>query len=308
RALADRFRDACRMALRSMNAHRLRSFLTMLGIIIGIASVVSVVALGKGTQEKVLSNIASLGTNTLEIFPGKDFGDVRSGKITTLNVSDAEALAQQPYAAAVTPTVSTSGVVRYGTAEANAQINGVGAGYFDAKGSKLLEGRLFDATSVRDISQDVVIDENTLKGLFGSGAIDPVGKVIFIGDVPCRVIGVIRPQEGGFGSSANLSLYLPYTTVQTRFLGDQSLRSITLRVSDNVSTDLAQEAVTQLLTRRHDAKDFFILNTNDIRETITSTTQTLTLLVAAIAVISLIVGGIGVMNIMLVSVSERVGE
>ena len=172
----------------------------------------------------------------------------------------------------------------------------------------MLEGRLFDATSVRDISQDVVIDENTLKGLFGSGQIDPVGKVIFIGDVPCRVIGVIRPQDGGFGSSANLSLYLPYTTVQTRFLGDQSLRSITLRVSDSVSTDLAQEAVTQLLTRRHDAKDFFILNINDIRQTITSTTQTLTLLVAAIAVISLIVGGIGVMNIMLVSVSERVGE
>ncbi|MBE0532196.1 MAG: MacB family efflux pump subunit [Rhodospirillales bacterium] len=306
--MLDRFREAFRMALRAMMAHRLRTFLTMLGIIIGIASVVCVVALGEGSRQKVLSNISSLGTNTLEIFPGKDFGDMRSGKIRTLVVSDADALARQPYVAAVTPTVSTSSTVRFGSKEANALVNGVGEQYFKAKGATLADGRFFDADGLRTRAQDVVIDENTRKTLFAGLNGSPVGRVILVGTVPCRVVGVIQPQQGGFGSSENLSLYLPYTTVQTRFLGDSSLRSITVRVSDDTSTDLAEQAVAQFLTRRHGTKDFFILNTDDIRQAITSTTQTMTLLIAAIAVISLVVGGIGVMNIMLVSVSERINE
>ena len=307
-ATADRFREAFQMALLSMNAHRLRTFLTMLGIIIGIASVVCVVALGEGSRQKVLSNISSLGTNTLEIFAGKDFGDTRSGKITTLVVSDANELAKQAYVAAVTPTVSTSSTVRFGAKEASALVNGVSDRYFAAKGTKLAEGRFFDAEAARTHAQDVVIDENTRKTLFADLPGSPIGKVILIGNVPCRVVGVTQPQQGGFGSSQNLSLYLPYTTVQARFLGSPSLRSITVRVRDEVSTALAEQAVTQFLTQRHGTKDFFILNTDDIRQTITATTQTLTLLVASIAVISLLVGGIGVMNIMLVSVSERVGE
>jgi len=307
-AYADRFREAFRMALLAMQAHRLRTFLTMLGIIIGIASVVCVVALGTGSQRKVLANISSLGTNTLEVFPGKDFGDVRSAKIETLVISDANELAKQPYVAAVTPTVSTSSTVRFNSKEASAQVNGVGDRYFSAKGTKLAQGRFFDADDVRIISQDIVIDENTRKALFDENGLDPIGQVIFVGTVPCRVVGVTKQQQGGFGSSENLSLYLPYTTVQTRFLGEQSLRSITVRVSDDVSTTLAEEALIKFLTQRHGTKDFFILNTDDIRQTITSTTQTMTLLVGAIAVISLIVGGIGVMNIMLVSVSERINE
>ena len=308
RAFADRFAEAVRMALVSMRAHRLRTALTMLGIIIGIASVVSMVALGQGTQQRVLANISSLGTNTLEVFAGKDFGDTRSGKITTLVVADADQLARQPYVAAVTPTVSTSSTVRFAGKEASALVNGVGAQYFAARGVKLADGRFFDAESVRTRAQDVVIDENTLETLFADRAESPVGAVILIGDVPSRVVGVTEPQQSGFGSSQNLSVYLPYTTVQTRFLGSRSLRSITVRVADDVDTGLAEEAVTTFLIQRHGTKDFFILNTDDIRETITATTQTLALLIAAIAVISLIVGGIGVMNIMLVSVSERVGE
>lgn len=180
--------------------------------------------------------------------------------------------------------------------------------YFIAKGTKLSEGHFFDASSVTSMAQDVVIDENTRNALFSGTDGSPVGKVILAGDVPVRIVGVTRKQEGGFGSSQNLSLYLPYTTVQARFLGSFSLRSITVQVSDDVDSTLAEKAVTQLLTQRHGSKDFYILNTDDIRETITSTTQTMTLLIAAIAVISLIVGGIGVMNIMLVSVSERISE
>ena len=308
RAQADRFREAFKMALRSMNAHKIRTFLTMLGIIIGIASVVSVVALGTGSQQKVLANISNLGTNTLEVFPGKDFGDTRSGKITTLVISDANQLAKQPYVAAVTPTVTTTDTVRFQSQEANAQINGVGAQYFEARGTKLAQGRLFDADSVRDMTQEVVIDENTRKTLFENVEGSPIGRVILVGNVFCRIIGVTEQQQGGFGASNRLSVYLPYTTVQARFLGDQTLRSITVRVAETTDTDLAEQLVTTFLTQRHGTKDFFILNTDDIRKTITSTTQTLALLIAAIAVISLVVGGIGVMNIMLVSVSERVSE
>lgn len=304
----DRFGEAFVMALRALASHRLRTFLTMLGIIIGIASVVCVVALGAGTQQKVLSNINSLGTNTLEIFPGKSFGDVRSGKITTLKVADAEALGKLPYVDAVTPTVSTSGTVQYGATVANALVNGVGEQYFTVKGSKLLAGRFFDKESVATMSQDAVIDQNTAETLFGTTYSDALGQTIFLTKVPVRVIGVIAKQEGGFGSSSNLSVFLPYSSVQARFLGDLSLRSVTVRLADTVDSSVANTAITDFLTNRHGEKDFFTLNTDDIRKTITATTNTLTLLVAAIAVISLIVGGIGVMNIMLVSVSERVGE
>ena len=306
RAWLDRFGETFRMALLSMQAHRLRTLLTMLGIVIGIASVVCVVALGEGSQQRVLANIASLGTNTLEIFPGKDFGDVRSGKITTLVVADADELARQPYVAAATPTVTKSVSLRYGGGEASAQVNGVGARYFDVKGSSLLDGQLFDAESVRTRAQEAVIDENTRDSLFEG--VDPLGEVLLIGSMPARVVGVVKRQQGGFGSSSNPAVYLPYTTLQSRVLGDTTLRSITLRIADETTPALAERAVTQLLTRRHGSKDFFILNTDDIRQTVTSTTETLTLLIAAIAVISLVVGGIGVMNIMLVSVTERIGE
>lgn len=307
-AVTGAIREAFLMAMLSMRAHKLRTFLTMLGIIIGIASVVSVVALGQGSQQKVLADISSLGTNTLEIFAGKDFGDVRSGKITTLVVSDATELAKQPYVKAATPTVSTSSTVRFGSKESNAQVNGVSEQYFVAKGSKIADGQFFDNDSVRTIAQDVVIDQNTKNALFSDTNETPVGQVLLIGTVPVRIVGVMEPQQGGFGSNQNLSLYLPYTMVQSRFLGSNSLRSITLQVEDGIDTALAEQTVTDFLTQRHGTKDFYILNTDDIRKTITSATQTMTLLVAAIAVISLIVGGIGVMNIMLVTVSERISE
>ncbi|RVT96387.1 MacB family efflux pump subunit [Rhodovarius crocodyli] len=306
--MADRAREALRMALISMNAHRMRSFLTMLGIIIGIASVVCVVALGEGSRRRVLENIASLGTNTLEVFPGTGFGDIRSSRIRTLVIGDVEALREQDYVAAITPTVSTSSSLRFQATEATALVNGVSESYFEVRGSRLVEGSLFDAESVAGFAQDAVIDQNARTALFGNFEGSPIGQVVLAGRVPVRVVGVIAQQQGGFGGAQNPQVFLPYTTVQTRFIGSTSLRSVTIRVADDTPTALAQRAVTQLLTQRHGREDFFILNTDDIRQTITSTTETLTLLIAAIALISLLVGGIGVMNIMLVSVSERVGE
>lgn len=308
KSLFDRVKEAFRMGMRSMVAHRLRTFLTMLGIIIGIAAVIAVVALGDVAKRKVLSDISTLGTNTIEIFPGNDLGDVRSTKIKTLVLGDARALLQQPYVAGVTPTVSTSSTLRYGSVEANALVNGVGAQYFDVKGTKLSAGLFFDAEDERRMSQSVVIDEKTRQTFFDADLEGPIGKIIMVGRVPCRIVGVTQQQQTGFGSSQNLSVYLPYTTVQARFLGSSSLRSILVRVTDDVGSDEAEKDVVNFLTLRHRVKDFVVLNTDDIRKTITRTTDTLALMIAAIAGISLVVGGIGVMNIMLVSVSERIGE
>ena len=303
---ATRLAEALRMALLAMLSHRMRSFLTMLGIIIGIASVVSVVALGEGSRQRVLQNIAGLGTNTLQIYPGRDFGDMRSGRVTTLVTADGAALARQPHVASVSPTVSSAQTLRHGATEASAQISGVGEQYFDVAGVALTQGRGFDASDVAEMGQNVVIDESTRQSLFGEGA--ALGQVFMAGKVPLRVIGVAEAQNRGPGGSTSLTVYAPYTTVQARYLGSTSVSGLTLRVADEVDMALAEQMVSDLLVRRHGSKDFFIVNNDQIRQTITSTTQTLTLLVAAIAVISLLVGGIGVMNIMLVSVTERIGE
>ncbi|MDR3466029.1 MAG: MacB family efflux pump subunit [Xanthobacteraceae bacterium] len=304
----DRLGESFRMALLAMAVHKMRTFLTMLGIIIGIASVADVVAIGNASQRKVLSDISSLGTNTIEVFPGKEAGDSRAAKITTLVAADAKALEGQFYVDGVTPTVSTSGTIRFGRLEANALVNGVGQDYFLVKGTKLAQGRLFDAAAVASRERQAVIDDTARATFFPDDANGGVGRIVWLNKLPCRVVGVIAKQQGGFGSSQNISVYLPYTTVQTRLTGDRSLRSLVIRVRDGILTATAERAVTKLLTQRHATKDFSILNTDDIRRTIESTTGTLKLLVAAIAVISLVVGGIGVMNIMLVSISERAGE
>ncbi len=308
RGALDRFGEAFRMAIMSMRAHALRTFLTMLGIIIGIASVVAVVALGEGSRQKVLANIASLGTNTLEIFPGKDMGDTRSGKVRTLTLADAMEIARQPYAAGVTPTVTVSTTIRAGSQELTVQVSGVGADYFNIRGAKLATGRLFTQESIRRMSQEVVIDDNTRATLFPNANVTPVGQTMLIGKVPSTIVGVLQKQLGGFGNNTSLAVYLPYSTVQARYTGSEVLRSVVLLVTDTTDTNLAEQAATKFLLARHGVQDFFINNNDDIRQTITSTTNTLTLLVAAIAVISLVVGGIGVMNIMLVSVSERIKE
>ncbi|ACS86962.1 MacB family efflux pump subunit [Musicola paradisiaca] len=303
----DRLQNAFKMALRAMNAQRMRTFLTMLGIIIGIASVVSVVALGKGSQQQVLEHINAMGTSTLEIFPGKGFGDMRSGAIQTLRINDLRPLEQQPYIHSVTPTVSTSITLRYANKAVSASVNGVGEQFFTVRGYTLTTGNRFTALSVERLAQEAVIDQNTRDKLFPHGE-NPLGQVIFLGTLPCRIIGVATKTQSGFGSDENLNIWLPYTTVMRRMVGQSYLRSITVRVKDNVDLSVAEQGITQVLTRQHGSQDFFVMNTDSIRQTIQKTTATMTLLVSAIALISLIVGGIGVMNIMLVSVTERTRE
>ncbi|WP_145593960.1 MacB family efflux pump subunit [Yersinia aleksiciae] len=307
KAQRDRLREAFKMATLAMAAQRLRTLLTMLGIIIGIASVVSVVALGKGSQQQVLANINAMGTSTLEIFPGKDFGDMRSAAIQTLRATDADALAKQGYIHSVTPAVSSSTTLRYGNKSVSGTVNGVGEQYFMVRGYSIAQGMAFTRASVDGLMQEAVIDENTRDKLFPNGE-NPLGKVILLGSLPCRVIGVAAKKQSGFGSDENLNVWIPYSTAMKRMLGQSYLRSITVRVNDDIDLANAEQGVTKLLAQRHGTQDFFVMNTDSIRQTIEKTTSTMTLLVSMIAVISLVVGGIGVMNIMLVSVTERTKE
>jgi macrolide transport system ATP-binding/permease protein len=302
-----RLQESFDMAVRAMVAHKLRTLLTMLGIIIGIASVVSVVALGQGSRERILADISGMGTNTIDIRPGSGFGDRTASRIQTLVPADARALEALPYLAAVSPGVQTSRTARYRNAEKTANINGVGEQYFAAMGYEMASGIAFDSRSVRQQMQDAVIDPNTQAALFENGE-NPVGKVLLLGSVPVRVIGVTAPKDSPFGNADALNIWLPYTTVMSRMLGSNTLRSITVRVKDGESNPAADAAITQLLTQRHGSQDFFTMSSDSVKQTVEKTTATMTLLISAIAVISLVVGGIGVMNIMLVSVTERTQE
>ena len=303
----DQFWESFRMSVQAIVAHKMRSLLTMLGIIIGIASVVSVVALGKGSQEKILSDISSMGTNTISIYPGKGFGDRRSSRIKTLTVADAEAISQQSYVDSTTPQTSSSGTLTYRNTDLTGQLYGVGDQYFDVRGLELESGRLFDASDVKSDAQVVVIDRNTRNKLFDE-ATDPLGKVILFKKRPLTVIGVLKEQNSSFMNSDSLQLYAPYTTVMHQITGESYTNSIIVKIKDTADSQVAQKGLTELLTVRHGTEDFFMRNSDSIKQTIESTTGTMTLLISCIALISLVVGGIGVMNIMLVSVTERTRE
>ncbi|MDR9766674.1 MacB family efflux pump subunit [Shewanella baltica] len=307
----DRYVEALKMALVAMSTHRLRTFLTMLGIIIGIASVVSVVALGEGSQQAILKSISSMGTNTIDIRPGSGFGDRRSARVRTLTATDANALKNLPYVDSVTPSIGSTATVRFGNKAVSASVNGVGPEFFRVRGYELAQGQFWDDASVATLAQDAVIDDNTRKELFPNSAganNSAIGQVIFLGDLPVRIIGVTQPKESAFGNSDALNVWVPYTTVSGRMIGKNYLDGITVRLDETVPSNAAEQGIIALLKMRHGTQDFFTINTDTIRQNIEKTTATMTLLISAIAVISLVVGGIGVMNIMLVSVTERTRE
>lgn len=307
RANWSRYVESFYIAMLAMMSHRLRTLLTMLGIIIGIASVVSVVALGEGSQQKILKDISSMGTNMLNVYPGKGFGDEKAQSIRTLVPDDAYALAKQPYVNSATPVVASNVTARFRNVSASARVMGVGEQYFQVRDLSIESGALFDQTSVRQRAQEAVIDQNTLKKLFAKGQ-NPVGEVIFLGSVPCRIIGVTKLKESGIGNDENLNIWVPYTTAMSRITGQTYLRSILVRLNDDIGSDVAEKSIIKFLSQRHRAEDVYVFNTMNIRKTIESTTETMRLFTSTIAVIALIVGGIGVMNIMLVSVTERTRE
>ncbi len=305
--LLDRIINAFRMALISMSMQRMRTFLTMLGIIIGIASVVLVIALGQGTMNQILSNINSMGTSTLTIYPGSGFGDARSGRVRSLTPNDVNFLSQQSFIKNVTPVVNTNALARYGSLEKNVSVMGVGTQYFDTEGYIPAEGIFFDEKGEEELSLDVVIDEATRDELFTDGT-NPIGEVITLNRLPIRVIGVATSKNQRSGGYSNLTVFIPYSTAMKRLLGQSYLRNITVTVQDDIDMKLAEQTLTSLMTQLHGTQDFFIFTADSFKELLEETTFVMRFLIFSIAMISLIVGGIGVMNIMLVSVAERTKE
>lgn len=301
------FLESLSMSIHAIIANKLRSLLTMLGIIIGIASVVSVVALGNASQAKIMAQINSMGTNTIDIMPGKGFGDMRSGRVKTLKVSDSDYLARQSFVDNSTPNINTSGTLVFENNSLTAQMRGVGEQYFVVKGRKIALGRIFTKEEVAQMASVVVIDNNTLKQLFPNQS-NPLNQIIIFNKKPLQIIGVTEKDNNPGPSSETMNLWTPYTTAMYKINGSNDINSITVKVSDEVNSQVAEQSIENILTSLHGTKDFFMINTDSIKQTVESTTNTMKLLIASIAVISLIVGGIGVMNIMLVSVTERTRE
>ena len=301
------FLESLNMSVHAIISNKMRSLLTMLGIIIGIASVVSVVALGNASQAKILEQINSMGTNTIDIMPGTGFGDMRSGRVKTLKVGDSDYLGKQGFIDNSTPNVSASGTLVYENHSVTAQLKGVGAAFFDVKGKKIAQGRVFNQEEVNTMASVVVIDDNTLKEVFSEDA-NPVGKILIFNKKPLQIIGVTKKDNTPGPSSDSMNIWTPYTTAMYKINGSSDINSITVKISDKVNSQVAEESIENILTTLHGKKDFFMINSDSIKQTVESATNTMKLLIASIAVISLIVGGIGVMNIMLVSVTERTKE
>ncbi|WP_026144837.1 MacB family efflux pump subunit [Pseudomonas asplenii] len=301
------FQEAFVMAWVALISHRMRTLLTMLGIIIGITSVVSIVAIGEGAKEYVLKDIQAIGSNTIEIFPGNDFGDNKAGSIETLALSDVAALNSEYYIDSASPNIGRSLLVRYRNIDVTATVSGVSPSYFQVRGIKMGLGVPFNKDDARRQAQVVVIDHNTRIRLFGPTA-DPLGQVILVDNLPCTVIGVTEDRKSIFNTSKSLNIWMPFETASGRVLGQRFLDSITVRARDGQPSKVVEDNINKLMERRHGTKDFFTYNLDSVMQTVQKTSQSLALLLSLIAVISLAVGGIGVMNIMLVSVTERTRE
>ncbi|EKG5101922.1 MacB family efflux pump subunit [Escherichia coli] len=305
KTLLDRTRESMQMALKAMKTHRLRTTLTMIGIVFGIASVVTVVALGEGARQETLEEIKSLGTNVVSIYPGQDLFDDSIESIRTLVPADANALAKQGFIDSVSPEVSASDNIRFLGKSAIASINGVGREHFRVKGIELLQGTTF--RDDRNALQEVIIDENTRKAILDNTGLQALGQIVFLGSVPARVVGIAKSNNRSDASN-RITVWMPYSTVMYRIVGKPVLTGISVRLKDNVDNEAAISAISQLLTRRHGIKDFQLYNFEQIRKSIEHTSMTFSILILMVACISLMIGSIGVMNIMLISVTERTHE
>ncbi len=300
--------QACKIAWLALRSHRLRTSLTLLGIIIGIASVVTISAIGEGAKNAMLKDIRSLGPNTINIYRGRDFGDRHASRVRTLLPGDLTALREQSYVDSVTPNISRSLLVRYGNVDTNVNVRGVGTNYFQARDIRVAQGMFFQEEDLQRQAQIVVIDANTRKKFFGPNE-DPLGQIIFLRNLPTRIVGVAQEKKELFGGADNeLNIWLPYTTASAKLLGQHFFDSITVRLRDGTHSGAAELSINKLLKKRHRRKDFFTYNLDSALKTAEKVSRSLTLLLALIGAISLLVGGIGVMNIMLVSVTERTRE
>ena len=300
--------ECLKIAYSSILAHKLRSLLTMLGIIIGIASVVSVVALGLGSQKQILESISRLGTNTIEVRGGRGFGDIRSGKVK-LALSDLYALKSLPQLESVEAQDGTSSIATYGNISLSAKMEGGGVSIFSIKGLNLGTGRFFNESEVSNADNVAVIDDNGRKRLFDGFLPEQIiGKTIICNKQPFKIIGILEKDSRRPDTDITVRIYTPYTTLRNKITGSRVVEQIIAKVRDDASPALAEEAMIRTLEIKRGKKDFFTINSDSIRQSIEENMATMTLLITCIAVIALVVGGIGVMNIMIVSVSERTRE
>ncbi len=302
------------LALRSIRRHLLRSFLTILGIVIGVGAVVTMVTLGKATTAAVQQQISSLGTNILQVRPGQGFGRGGGGpRPPDFEVEDVTAIARQVAGVtAVAPQAQSAATAVYGGANWSTTINGTTRAYFQVQPWPLTAGRVFNAAEEQAGKAVCIIGSTVQNNLFRSGR--AVGQRFRLGNVSCDVVGTLSTRgQSGFGGDQDDVVIMPIKAVQRRFTGNRDVRLMLVGVNEAYSTTQVQASLTDLLRERRNITggkddDFNIFDTRQISDTLTGTTTLLTRIVAAVAAISLVVGGIGIMNIMLVSVTERTRE
>jgi putative ABC transport system permease protein len=303
-------------AFRALRRNKMRTVLTMLGIIIGVGAVIAMVGIGNGAKAQVQARIAALGQNVIMVFSGSvNRGGVFTGfgGAGTLTVEDAQAIEREvPGVAAVSPEVRSGAQIMAGNNNWSTSIMGEGVGYLAIRQWDVDDGTMFTELDVRAAAKVCVLGKTTADKLFPEE--DPVGKTIRIRNVPMKVLGVLKPKGASmFGSDQDDTVIVPYTTGMKRFAGVTTLRSINVQAATADQMSEVQNSIAELLRERHRIQpgrddDFMLRNQQEIAEAMSATTEVMTALLAAIASVSLLVGGIGIMNIMLVSVTERTRE
>jgi putative ABC transport system permease protein len=310
------FLNILKVSMRSLGRNKLRSFLTMLGIIIGVGAVIAMMAVGEGAEFNIKQQIASLGTNVLLIFPGSlNQGGVRTGtgSVTTMNADDLTAIQTQcPSVQMAAAVIGTGAQLIYGQQNWGTRVTGSNPEYFDIRSWPLSSGQYFTEADVRSATKVCVLGQTVVDNLFKGS--DPVGTVIRVKNMPFKVVGVLSPKgQSAQGQDQDDIVVAPYTTVQKKMMGVTYLGIIMASAVTEAAMDDAQNQITQLLRVRHkiqlwEDNDFTVRSQTEIANAASATTKVLTILLASIASISLLVGGIGIMNIMLVSVTERTRE
>jgi putative ABC transport system permease protein len=304
------------IALRALRRNKMRSMLTALGIIIGVASVVAMVAVGNGAQARITSQVSALGQNLLMVFAGsKKSGGVNSGlgSASAITLEDASAIQREvPDVAAVSPEVSVTAQAIANGRNWSTTVIGESQDYLRIRDWKLAAGSMFNKSDIRSAAKIAVIGSKTANELFGP--LNPVGQSVRIKNIPFTIIGLLESKGAGMGgANQDDRILIPYTTAMKRLTGDRYLRSVNVEIRSADRMDIAQQQITSLLRQRHrlttdQGDDFNIFNQKEIADTVNSISKIITLLLGSIAGISLVVGGIGIMNIMLVSVTERTRE
>lgn len=312
-----------KIALRAIAANKTRSFLTALGIIIGIGSVITMLAVGQGTKQSIQANIAEMGSNMIMIHPGADRrGGVRqdASSMETLKMTDYEAIRDEcKYIKGISPVVTKSGQFIYGNENTPSTIYGVNQEYLDIRQLSVVDGEMFTDGEIKSSAKVCILGQTVVDNLFPDGS-DPIGKVVRFNSIPFRVIGVLKKKGyNSMGMDQDDLVLAPYTSVMKRLLAQTYLGSIQCSAITEGATDKATAEITEILRRNHklhdatenteaDEDDFNIRSQEELASMMNSTTNMLTILLGCVAGISLIVGGIGVMNIMYVSVTERTRE